>query len=83
MAKEKKGQKFGRHRDRRPSARVYTMAKRWIANKAKKAKRHTRLMAMKAIHRIEWEIRKGKTTLQASAERLQTLRHTVSQTRTG
>ena len=83
MGKEKKGAKFGRHRDRRPSAKVYTMAKRWITNKAKKIKRHTRQCAQKAIKRIEWEIRKGKTTLQAQAGALRVLRDVVSQNRTG
>lgn len=83
MGKEKKGAKFGRNRDRNPSSRVYTQAKRWITNAAKRAKRHTRVMAKKAIRRIEWEIRKGKTTLQAQAERLQELRHVVSQNKTG
>lgn len=82
-SKAAKGQKIGRNRDRNPSSKMYTTAKRWITNKAKCAKRHTRRMALKAIRRIEWEIRKGKTTLQASAARLQDLRHTVSQNRTG
>lgn len=81
--KRAKGQKIGRHRDRRPSAKTYTLAKRWITNKAKKAKRHLRQTARKAIRRIAWEIRKGKTTLQAQAERLQELRHVVSQNKTG
>jgi hypothetical protein len=83
MAKEKKGQKFGRHRDRRPSAKVYTMVKRWIANKAKTAKRHKRRMAKKAIDRIQWEIARHKTTMQASAGRLQELRQIISQNHTG
>jgi hypothetical protein len=83
MSKEKKGAKFGRNRDRNPSSKMYTQAKRWITNQAKRIKRHTRRMAMKSIGRIEWEIKKGKTTLQAQAERLQELRHVVSQNRTG
>ena len=83
MAKEKKGRKFGRHRDRNPSSRAYTAGKRWIKNKALRAKRHARRMAKKAIHRIEWEISLKKTTLQASAERLQELRRIVSQNLTG
>lgn len=83
MSKEKKGAKFDRHRTRRPSAKAYTLAKRWITNKNKAIKRQARRMALKAIHRINWEIRKGKTTLQASAERLQELRQVVSQNRTG
>lgn len=83
MSKEKKGAKFGRNRDRNPSSRAYTQAKRWVTNKAKAIKRHTRRMAVKAIGRIEWEIKKGKTTLQASAERLTELRQVVSQNRTG
>jgi hypothetical protein len=82
-SKSAKGQKIGRHRDRRPSAKAYTLAKRWITNKAKKAKRHIRQTAQKAISRIQWEISKGKTTLQANAERLQELRHVISQNRTG
>jgi hypothetical protein len=83
MSKEKKGAKFGRNRDRNPSSRAYTAAKRWVTNKAKAIKRHTRQCAKKAIRRIEWEIRKGKTTLQAQANRLQELRHIVSQNHTG
>lgn len=83
MAKQKANAKYGRHRDRSPSAKAYTTAKRWVTNKAKAIKRHTREMAQKAIRRIEWEIRKGKTTLQANADRLQVLRQTVSQNRTG
>lgn len=74
--------KHGRNA-KRPSQKVYTAAKRWITNKAKAIKRHTRQCAQKAIRRIEWEIRKGKTTLQAQAERLQELRHVVSQNKTG
>jgi hypothetical protein len=73
--------KHGRNKDR-PSQKAYTAAKRWVTNKAKAIKRHTRTMAKKAIRRIEWEIRKGKTTLQAQADRLQELRHIVSQNRT-
>jgi GT2 family glycosyltransferase len=74
--------KHGRNKNR-PAQKTYTLAKRWVTNKAKAIKRHTRCMAKKAIRRIEWEIRKGKTTLQANAERLQELRHVVSQNRTG
>jgi hypothetical protein len=81
-SKEKKGRKYDRNR-KRPSCAAYTVAKRWIANKAKAIKRHTRETAKKAIRRIEWEIRKGKTTLQANAERMQELRHVISQNRTG
>lgn len=81
-SKEKKGRKYDRNR-KRPSNAAYTVAKRWITNKAKAIKRNTRVCAQKAIRRIQWEIRKGKTTLQAQAERLQELRHIVSQNRTG
>lgn len=81
-AKSQKGRKIGRNKER-PSQKVYTQARRWVTNQAKRMKRHTRRMAKKAIHRIEWEIRLKKTTLQASADRLQELRYVVSQNLTG
>jgi hypothetical protein len=80
--KSQKGRKIGRNRAR-PAQKVYTAAQRWVTNKAKCMKRHTRRMAKKAIHRIEWEIRIKRTTLQANADRLQQLRHVVSQNLTG
>lgn len=83
MAKEKKGRKFGRHRDRSPSAKMYTVTKRWLTNQAKKAKRHARRMAQKEIDKIEYLIRHGKATLQAHAARLSDLRYIISQNRTG
>jgi hypothetical protein len=75
----KKARKFGRHADRSPSMKVYKGSRRWEINAKKRMKRHTRRMAKKAIHRIEWEIAKNKTTLQASASRLQELRQVLSQ----
>jgi len=84
MAKEKKGRKFGRH-ERNPSSKMYTVAKRWVTNKARKMKRHTRRMAKKALHRIEWEIsrRPGHHPTGSEAERMQQLRHVISQNHTG
>lgn len=76
MAKEKKGAKFGRH-SRNPSSNMYTVAKRWVTNKAKAIKRNARRMAKKAIHRINWEIRTGRVTMQSRAQRLQELRLVV------
>jgi hypothetical protein len=80
--KSQKGRKIGRNKNR-PAQKVYTNAQRWVTNKARAMKRHTRRMAKKAIHRIEWEISTKRTTLQASADRLQQLRHVVSQNLTG
>ncbi len=42
MAKEKKGQKFGRHRDRSPAAKMYKAASKDKVNKIKKLKRHVK-----------------------------------------
>lgn len=80
--KKAKGRKIGRSL-KRPSNKMYTQAQRWVTNKVKCMKRHARRMAKKAIKRIQWEIRKGKTTMQASADRLQQLRYIVSQNKTG
>lgn len=81
--KRAKGRKIGRHSDRSPSAKAYKAGNRLSINKRKTAMRHRRRMAMKKIHRIEWEIRTRRTTLQAAAEVLQELRHVVSQNHTG
>lgn len=80
--KSQKGRKIGRNKNR-PSNKAYTAGRRWEVNRVKRAKRHARRMAKKAIHRIEWEISLKRTTLQASAERLQELRRIVSQNLTG
>lgn len=77
-----KGRKIGRG-SRSPSSKTYRLAKRWETNAKKRAMRHARVTAKKVIKRISWAIRKGKTTLQAEAARLQELRYTVSQNRTG
>lgn len=74
--------KFGRCKNR-PSNKAYTQNQRWVSNKAKAIKRTARVQAKKAIRRINYLIRKGQTTIQAQAERLQVLRHLVSQNLTG
>lgn len=78
MGKEKKGAKFGRNRDRNPSSRAYTLGKRWLVNKAKAIKRHTRRMAKLAIKRL---MRADPSRRDHS--RLQELRYIVSQNHTG
>ena len=71
--KSQKGRKIGRNKER-PSQKVYTMAKRWIANAKKRQMRHTRRMAKKAIKKI---MRMAPSTRDHS--KLQELRHTISQ----
>lgn len=81
--KSQKGRKIGRNASR-PAQKVYTAAKRWITNKAKCAKRHTRRMAKKAIRRMEWTARTQRRHLHSSeADRLIQLRQIVSQNHTG
>lgn len=74
--------KYGRNA-KRPSQKSYTAGQRWVSNKVKAIKRHTRRMALKAIHRIKWEVKKGLTDSYSSAARMQELRQIVSQNRTG
>lgn len=83
MAKEKKGRKFGRHRDRSPSAKAYKAGNRLARNKIRTAKRHARRMAKKALNRIEWEIRTRRIPEWVKAETAQALRHVISQNHTG
>jgi hypothetical protein len=73
MAGGQKGRKIGRNKAR-PSQMRYTQSKRWVANKARAIKRHTRHMAKAAIRRI---MRLAPS--QRDNGRLQELRHIVSQ----
>lgn len=81
MAKEgKKQRKFGRHRDRSPSAKMYKLAKRWEINAKKRAKRHARRTAKKTIHRILYDARVlGRNLTQDEADKVVQARKELAQ----
>lgn len=75
--KQKSSRKHGRNRNR-PSNKLYTLAKRWIANKQKAIKRNARLEAMAKLKKL---LRLPESS--RDNEQVMELRQIISQNRTG
>lgn len=73
----KQSAKAGRNRNR-PSSKAYLNAKRWLVNKDKNIKRHTRKMAK---HKLKLELQKPESS--RDYEMVQELRKTIAQNHTG
>jgi hypothetical protein len=69
--------KAGRNKNR-PSSKAYLNVKRWLVNKDKNIKRHTRKMAK---HKLKLELKKPES--QRDWDQVQELRKIISQNHTG
>jgi hypothetical protein len=69
--------KAGRNKNR-PSSKAYLNVKRWLVNKDKNIKRHTRKMAK---HKLKLELKKPESS--RDYDLVQELRKIISQNHTG